>query len=95
MSSNVHHGNIRFMAVARVSNGKEAGVIMASHTYNPTEISIDLQGVQKVLDQPDSQIIPGKHYSFTIERNAWHLIAGNSDRDYMYYIKLNLQLIIL
>ena len=48
---------------------------MASHSYN-TET--DLGGVKQVLEQPNMNMAPGKHYSFSVGQLAWHLIAGKA-----------------
>ncbi len=50
------------------------GIVVASYSYN-TET--DLGGVKQVLDQPNMNMSPGKHYSFSVGQLAWHLIAGN------------------
>ena len=34
-------------------------------------------GVKQVLDQPNMNMTPGKHYSFSVAQMAWHLIAGS------------------
>jgi hypothetical protein len=39
------------------------GVVVCSHSYN-TET--DLDAVRKVLEQPNMQMAPGKHYSFSV-----------------------------
>jgi hypothetical protein len=66
------HGNVYFLGVARIAG---QGIIVASHSYN-TET--DLGTVRQVLEQPNMQMAPGKHYSFTNAQLAWHLIAGAS-----------------
>lgn len=63
--------NIYFVGVARVEG---RGIVVAS--YN-NEADIDLAGVKQVLEQPNMNMQPAKHYSFTVGANqAWHLIAG-------------------
>jgi hypothetical protein len=64
------HGNVYFVGVARMSGGS---IIVASYSYNTTT---DLQAVKQVLDQPNMNISPGKHYSFSVGQVAWHLISG-------------------
>lgn len=65
------YGNVFFLGVARIAS--QQGIIVASHSYN-TET--DLGAVKQVLEQPNMQMSPGKHYSFTVGKLAWHLIAG-------------------
>lgn len=63
--------NIYFVGVARVEG---RGIVVAS--YN-NEADIDLAGVKQVLEQPNMNMQPAKHYSFTVGADqAWHLIAG-------------------
>lgn len=57
------------------------GIVVASYSYN-TET--DLSGVKQVLDQPNMNMSPGKHYSFTVSQLAWHLIAGMADSSILY-----------
>jgi hypothetical protein len=64
------YGNVFFLGVARIAG---QGIIVASHSYN-TET--DLGAIRQVLEQPNMQMSPGKHYSFTVSNLAWHLIAG-------------------
>lgn len=64
------YGNVFFLGVARIAG---QGIIVASHSYN-TET--DLGAIRQVLEQPNMQMAPGKHYSFTVSKLAWHLIAG-------------------
>ena len=66
------YGNIFFLGVARIAN---QAIIMASHSYNTVT---DLGAVKQVLEQPNMSMAPGKHYSFTVNKLAWHLIAGKS-----------------
>ena len=62
--------NVFFVAVAR------SNLILGSYCHN--NIQTDLNGVKKMLEQPDVMFMTtGKHYSFTIEDVAWHLIKGN------------------
>jgi hypothetical protein len=65
------YGNVYFLGVARIQG---AGYVIASYSYN-TET--DIGGVKQVLEQPNMNMQPGKHYSFTVAQLAWHLIAGN------------------
>jgi hypothetical protein len=74
----VFYGNVHFCGVARVDRGE--GIVIASHSHN-TETQLD--GVKQVLQQPNMQMQPGKHYSFSAAGNAWHLI---SDDDGLIYI---------
>jgi hypothetical protein len=64
------YGNVFFLGVARLAG---SGIVVASHSYN-TETDID--GVKQVLEQPNMNMVQGKHYSFTVGQVAWHLIAG-------------------
>jgi hypothetical protein len=68
--STQYFGNVHFLGVARVAG---TGIVIASHSYN-TEI--DLNGVRQVLEQPNMNLTPGKHYSFNVGPHAWHLISG-------------------
>jgi len=45
---------------------------MASHSH---QSETDLDGVKKVLAEPNMQMQSGKHYSFSSAGTAWHLIA--------------------
>jgi hypothetical protein len=63
--------NVFFVGVARMAG---QGIIMASYSYN-TET--DLGGVRQVLEQPNMNMTPGKHYSFTVAQLGWHLISGH------------------
>ena len=66
------YGNIFFLGVARIAN---QAIIMASHSYNAVT---DLGAVKQVLEQPNMSMAPGNYYSFTVNKLAWHLIAGMS-----------------
>ena len=66
------YGNVFFLSVARIAN---QAIIVASHSYNTVT---DLGAVKQVLEQPNMSMAPGKHYSFTVNKLAWHLIAGKS-----------------
>jgi len=46
--------------------------VMASLPYNS---ETDLGAVRQVLEQPNMNMSPGKHYSFTVAQYSWHLIA--------------------
>lgn len=61
--------NIFFVGVARMEDDR--GVIIGNFSYN-TET--DLSGVKKVLEQPNLQMVQGKHYNFTVGEVSWHLI---------------------
>jgi len=65
------YGNVFFLAVARMAG---QGIVVASYSYN-TET--DLGGVKQVLEQPNMNMSPGKHYSFSVAQLAWHLIADD------------------
>ena len=64
-------GNVFFLGVARIAG--DQGIVVASHSYNT---ATDLGAVKQVLEQPNLQMAPGKHYSFTVDQLAWHFIAG-------------------
>ena len=68
------YGNVFFLGVARIAG--QQGIVVASHSYNT---KTDLGAVKQVLEQPNMQMAPGKHYSFTVGQLAWHLIAGDDD----------------
>ena len=70
MSQTEGHNNVHFVGVARVAG---QGIVIASYSYNS---ETDLAGVKQVLEQPNMQLSPGKHYSFSVGNLAWHLIAG-------------------
>jgi hypothetical protein len=71
MASNAKYfGNVQFVAVARIAS---TGIVIASHSYNT---KTDLNGVRQVLEQPNMNMAPGKHYTFNVNELAWHLIAG-------------------
>jgi hypothetical protein len=65
-----YYGNVQFIGVARIAG---TGIIVASHAYHT---KTDLNGVRQVLEQPNMNMAPGKHYSFNSGDLAWHLIAG-------------------
>lgn len=71
--SKAFNGNVFFLGVARMQG---YGIVVASYSYN-TET--DLGGVKQVLEQPNMNMTPGKHYSFAVAQLAWHLIAGKSE----------------
>jgi hypothetical protein len=48
-------------------------IVIASFSYN-TET--ELGAVKQVLEQPNMNMAPGKHYSFTVGQLGWHLISG-------------------
>lgn len=64
------YGNVFFLGVARMAG---QGIVVASYSYN-TET--ELSGVKQVLEQPNMNLTPGKHYSFAVGNMAWHLISG-------------------
>jgi hypothetical protein len=64
------YGNVHFVGVARIAG---TGIVIASHAYHA---KTDLNGVRQVLEQPNMNMAPGKHYSFNSGDLAWHLIAG-------------------
>lgn len=66
------YGQVHFLGVARIAG---QGLILASHSYNT---QTDLDAVKQVLEQPNMNMAPGKHYSFAVGQLAWHLIAGAS-----------------
>ena len=77
--SGVNYGNVYFLGVARIAG---QAIVISSYSYN-TET--DLSAVKQVLEQPNMNMSPGKHYSFSVGQLAWHLIAGNIE---LYYISL-------
>lgn len=64
--------NVFFLGVARLSEDLR-GTIVGSFAYN-TEI--DLNGVRKVLEQPNLNMTQGRHYTFQVSDVTWHLIQG-------------------
>lgn len=71
MASNSNgYGNVYFLGVARVAS---SAMVVASLSYNT---DTDLNGVRQVLEQPNMNMSPGKHYSFSVAQVAWHLIQG-------------------
>ncbi len=64
--------NLFFVGVARLSDDYK-GIIVGSFAYN-TEI--DLNGVRQVLEQPNLNMSPGRHYTFNVNEVSWHLIQG-------------------
>lgn len=77
------YGNIFFTAVARIAGN---GIIVCSHSYN-TET--DLDAVKQVLEQPNMQMFPGKHYSFSVGQLAWHIIADEMGLIYILICQSN------
>eukprot|EP00599_Poterioochromonas_sp_BG-1_P003628 CAMPEP_0173148854 /NCGR_PEP_ID=MMETSP1105-20130129/9975_1 /TAXON_ID=2985 /ORGANISM="Ochromonas sp., Strain BG-1" /LENGTH=228 /DNA_ID=CAMNT_0014063603 /DNA_START=165 /DNA_END=851 /DNA_ORIENTATION=- len=75
--SKAFNGNVFFLGVARMQG---YGIVVASYSYN-TET--DLGGVKQVLEQPNMNMTPGKHYSFAVAQLAWHLIADESGLIYI------------
>lgn len=82
MSQPSYYENVYFLAVARIQT---QGVVVASYSYN-TET--DIGGVKQVLEQPNMNMQPGKHYSFTVGQVAWHLISDDSGLIYILICKL-------
>jgi len=74
-------GNVFFLGVARMAG---QGIVIASYSYN-TET--DLGGVKQVLEQPNMNMQPGKHYSFAVSQLAWHLIADENGLIYILICK--------
>jgi len=64
-------GNLYFLGVARIQG---QGIVIASYNHNA---ETDLGGVKQVLEQPNMQMNPGKHYTFSVAQSAWHLIADD------------------
>jgi hypothetical protein len=64
------YNNVFFLCAARMAG---QAIIVASFSYN-TET--ELGAVKQVLEQPNMNMQPGKHYSFNVGQLAWHLIAG-------------------
>ena len=63
--------NIYFLAVARVQG---EGIVVAQHS---NDSDVELSGVTQVIEQPNMNMQPGKHYSFTVgATQGWHLISG-------------------
>jgi hypothetical protein len=65
------YGNVYFLGVARIA---QVAYVVAAFSYH-TET--DINAIKQVLEQPNMNMMPGKHYSFTVGQIAWHLIAGN------------------
>lgn len=72
MSSPPAYNNVFFLCAARMAG---QGIIIASYSYN-TET--ELGAVKQVLEQPNMNMSPGKHYAFNVGQLAWHLISGES-----------------
>jgi len=83
MATPQYFGNVHFVGVARISG---QGIVVASHSYN-TET--DLNGVRQVLEQPNMNIAPGKHYSFDVSQVMWHLISDDAGLIYILICKKN------
>lgn len=79
------YGNVYFLGVARISG---QAYVVASYSYNS---ETDIGGVKQVLEQPNMNMVPGKHYSFSVAQSAWHLIAGI----FLFLISLSNILIVL
>jgi hypothetical protein len=70
--------NVYFVGVSRIASGE--GLVVSSYSY---KTDIELSGVKSVLEQPDVNILPGKHYSFTVGQVAWHLIQDDNSLIYI------------
>lgn len=68
-------GNLFVLGVVRFLNG--GGIALASCAYNEQVVQMDASVVRQVLEQPNMQMTVGKHYSFALDRVAWHLIAND------------------
>lgn len=64
------YNNVLFLGCARLPG---QAIILASFSYNS---ETDLDAVRQVLEQPNTRLQPGKHYSFEVGELAWHLISG-------------------
>lgn len=64
------YNNVYFVAAARMAG---QAIVIASFSYN-TET--ELGAVKQVLEQPNMNMAPGKHYSFHVGQLGWHLISG-------------------
>ena len=67
----LYQQNLFFMGVARIAG---QAVVMCSCSYKNTET--DLGSVKQVLEQPNMNLVAGKHYGFNVSTFAWHMIAG-------------------
>lgn len=72
MSNTTVYNQVYFLCAARMAG---QAIIVASYAYN---IETDLGAVKQVLEQPNMKMAPGKHYSFSFNDLAWHLIAGRN-----------------
>jgi len=75
--SNEAPGNVLYLGVARIAG---EAIVIASYSYN---VETDIKAVKQVLEQPNINLSPGKHYSFTVGELAWHLIADDSGLIYL------------
>ena len=71
------YGNVYFIGVARI--GSDA-VVVANYSYHS---EIDIDGVKKVLDEPNLSLLPGKYYTFTSNQFGWHLVSGECCKKYL------------
>ena len=69
-NSNESTGNVLYVGVARISG---EAVVIASYSHN---ITTDVKAVKQVLEQPNINLSPGRHYSFNVGELSWHLISG-------------------
>ena len=76
MSKADYFGNVLFIGVARYSDR----AVVASHAYNS---SIALNAVKDVLKMDDFSPKPNVHFTFSVNGNAWHLMADNEGRIYI------------
>ncbi len=86
-------GNVYFLGVARVD---PSPVVVANYSYHS---EIDIDGVKKVLGEPNLNLQAGKHYSFAVNQVAWHLISGMQLYKvlvyyYYYYFTISLSIIV-
>jgi hypothetical protein len=75
--------NVYYLGVARLAG---QGIVVASFSYN-TET--DIGGVKQVLEQPNMNMSPGKHYTFSVGQLAWHLISDDLGLIYILICALN------
>lgn len=62
------------------------GIVVASYSYNT---DTDIGGIKQVLEQPNMNMSPGKHYSFSVAQMAWHLIADDLGLIYILICQIN------
>uniref|UniRef100_A0A7S0SW64 V-SNARE coiled-coil homology domain-containing protein n=1 Tax=Chromulina nebulosa TaxID=96789 RepID=A0A7S0SW64_9STRA len=81
MSGGTYFGNVYFLGIARLA---DKAYVIASLAYNS---ETDIDGIKKVLEQPNMNMSPGKHYSFTVGQVLWNLIADDSGLIYIMIVK--------